>query len=93
MRYLPAPATLKKVVAESEELTLSSYQEHDSAKTQRKLLDERIQRVREAAKGLIEALDVDESQPLDGAWLRALQEANGLPTDDPILEYCAAARG
>jgi len=43
--------------------------------------------VRDVAKGLVAALDVDASKPLDGAWLRELQEEKGLPTDDPIIQY------
>ena len=26
-------------------------------------------------------------EPLDGTWLRELQEEKGLPTDDPIIQY------
>ena len=87
IRHLPSPATLKRVVAESNELQLSSFEEHGEAKEQRRELSERIERVRNAAKGLIAALDVDESQPLDGAWLHKLQEDKGLPLDNPILHY------
>ena len=35
--------------------------------------DERLARVRMAVRGLVRALDVDESVPLDDAWLMALQ--------------------
>ena len=43
--------------------------------------------VRVAALGLIAALDVDESKPLDGQWLHALMKVNDLPLDDPILPF------
>jgi len=88
IRYLPAPAALKRLLtAAGAKVRLSSFEEHEKTVLERRRLDERITRVRDAAKGLIEALDVDETKPLDGAWLHALQKKRGLPTDDPILEY------
>ena len=88
IRYLPAPAALKRLLtAAGAEVRLSSFEEHEETVQQRRRLDERITRVRDSAKGLIEALDVDGTKPLDGAWLHALQKTHGLPMDDPILEY------
>ena len=78
---------LKLVVDTSDELRLSNFEEHTGATERRRELDERITRVRVAAKGLIAALDIDEAMPLDGAWLRALQEASALPTDDPVIPF------
>jgi len=87
IRYLPSPSALKRVVVESDALKLSSYEEDDLTNERRCALNEKIERVRKAAKGLIDALNVDESRPLDGTWLRKLQEDNDLPTDQPILPY------
>jgi len=87
VRHLPAPAQLNAVVLSSDELRLSTFEEDAGARTQRAALDEKITRVRTAAHGLICALDVDQATPLDGVWLRRLQEEHGLPTEDPVLEY------
>jgi len=88
VRHLPAPGTLQRLLASAgTTIRLSAFEEHEDAVRQRSALEERIARVRNAAKGLIQALDVDDTKPLDGAWLRALLEANSLPVDDPIIEY------
>ena len=86
LRHLPTADTLKEAVRAAA-LRLSHYEEDASVAGQREALEERISRVRQAAKGLIAALDVDTSAPLDGAWLRGLQEKHQLPVDDPVLAY------
>ena len=87
VRYLPTPAKLKAAVGNNKQLRLSTFEEDAAATNERCKLNERIERVRDVAKGLVAALDVDASKPLDGTWLRELQEEKGLPTDDPIIQY------
>ena len=86
MRFLPNPTQLQSVVHKSG-LQLSSFEEDRQAKERRDAFDERITRVRDAARGLIEALDFNEDEPLDVVWLRALLEGHRLPTDDPVVTY------
>jgi len=85
IRHLPGPGRLKSVVSESAELRLSRFEEDRRALDERCALDERIKRVRDAARGLTRALDVDESNPLDSEWLHALQTERGLPHDSSVL--------
>ena len=73
IRHLPNAERLKSVVAERAELKLSSFEEELGAQRKRGEIDERLARVRMAVRGLVRALDVDESVPLDDAWLMALQ--------------------
>ena len=73
IRHLPNAERLKSVVAERAELKLSSFEEELGAQRKRGAIDERLARVRMAVRGLVRALDVDESVPLDDAWLMALQ--------------------
>ena len=73
IRHLPNAERLKSVVAERAELKLSSFEEELDAQRKRGAIDERLARVRMAVRGLVRALDVDESVPLDDAWLMALQ--------------------
>lgn len=87
MRYLPAPQQLQAAVAEraSRDLKLSRFEESAQAATKRLEIEERLTRVRGATRALVRALDVDESSPLDSAWLAKLQVENGLPADDLVL--------
>lgn len=84
MRYLPNPTNLQDAVNDLG-LKLSDFDEDEMAKVERTSLDERIKAVRDSARSLIKALDIDEEKPLNTAWLRELQEREGLPTDDPIV--------
>ena len=84
-RYLPSPQQLQAVVAERADLKLSSFQEDEQTARKRCELDERLARVRGATRSLVRALDVDEANPLNGAWLKKLQAEQGLPQDDRIL--------
>ena len=85
IRHLPNAARLKAVVAEHPELKLSSFAEDGAAQRKRLEIDQRLSRVRTAVRGLVGALDVDESSPLDDAWLEALQAKHGLPKDARVL--------
>jgi len=77
LRHLPAPEKLKKAVCEAH-LKLHDYDEDDIAQEQRKELHEKLTLVRTAMHDLIAALDIDEANPLDDAWLRKVKEDHGL---------------
>ena len=85
MRHLPNAVQLKAAVVARADLKLSSFHEDEQTGRKRRELDERLTRVRDATRSLVRALDVDESSPLDGAWLSELQCEQGLPQDDRIL--------
>ena len=85
IRHLPNAERLKSVVDERAELKLSSFEEELGAQRKRGEIDQRLARVRMAVRGLVRALDVDESVPLDDAWLMALQAEHGLSADASVL--------
>lgn len=85
LRHLPHAERLKAVVAEKMKLKVSSFQEDEHTSRTRRELDGRLARVRDVIRGLVRALDVDKSKPLDGMWLAALQLEHGLPVDDQVL--------
>lgn len=96
IRHLPSAEQFKVVVAERPEIKLSSFKEDGQAEPKRREINERLSRVRTAVRGLVRALDVDESNPLDGAWLVALQAEHGLPenacvlyTDEELTTACS----
>ena len=84
MRHLPTHAQLKRAVLRKE-IKLSSFAEDEETARKRRELDERLVRVCHATCSLVRALDVDETSPLDTAWLAQLQSEHGLPQDDSIL--------
>ncbi|KAL3929338.1 MAG: hypothetical protein SGPRY_002005 [Prymnesium sp.] len=89
--HLPTTTSLQVATSSAEGLKLSAYEELSTARQSRLSLDERIARVRQAARALVAALDVDEARPLDGLWLHMLLCRHSLPTDDPLLPFKASS--
>jgi len=85
VRFLPHAERLKAVMRQRSDLKLSDFREEESTMRKRQELNDRLARVRSVTRGLIQALDVDTSKPLDRTWLASLQTEHGLPLDDQIL--------